>query len=136
MQTFPRLNYGFPLTGLGSERRVEVFSFFCSQPLSCFLYGVLIKAMESYAWKYWDADERGGSFAWISYPPAASHILTNALLSGRRNCSVSVGGRQYTVDFSTMSHRNLESHVERPITIAGRLKEGIILSEVLAEVLV
>ncbi|KAL3982881.1 HECT-domain (ubiquitin-transferase) family protein [Acanthocheilonema viteae] len=91
------------------------------------------KAIESYAWKYWDTDERGGVFAWINYPPAASHILTNAFLSGRRNCSVSVGGRQYTVDFPSMSHRNVESHIERPITISGRLKDGIILSEILAQ---
>lgn len=73
-------------------------------------------------------------FSWINYPPAASHTLTNAFLSGRRNCSVSVGGRQYTIDFPSMSHRNVESHVERPITISGRLKDGIILSEILAEV--
>uniref|UniRef100_A0A915PL16 HECT-type E3 ubiquitin transferase n=1 Tax=Setaria digitata TaxID=48799 RepID=A0A915PL16_9BILA len=91
------------------------------------------KAIESYAWKYWDTDERGGVFTWINYPPAASHTLTNAFLAGRRNCSVSVGGRQYTVDFPSMSHRNAESHIERPITIAGRLKDGIILSEILAE---
>ncbi|CAG9536021.1 unnamed protein product [Cercopithifilaria johnstoni] len=91
------------------------------------------KAVESYAWKYWDTDERGGVFAWINYPPAASHTLTNAFLSGRRNCSVSVGGRQYTVDFPSMSHRNVESHIERPITISGRLKDGIVLSEILAE---
>ncbi|MCP9265605.1 E3 ubiquitin-protein ligase huwe1 [Dirofilaria immitis] len=92
------------------------------------------KAIESYAWKYWDTDERGGVFTWINYPPAASHTLTNAFLAGRRNCSVSVGGRQYTVDFPSMSHRNVESHIERPITIAGRLKDGIILSEILSEI--
>ncbi|OZC09116.1 hypothetical protein X798_03863 [Onchocerca flexuosa] len=91
------------------------------------------KAIESYAWKYWDTDERGGVFTWINYPPAASHTLTNAFLAGRRNCSVSVGGRQYTVDFPSMSHRSIESHIERPITIAGRLKDGIVLSEILAE---
>ncbi|VDK86830.1 unnamed protein product, partial [Litomosoides sigmodontis] len=91
------------------------------------------KAIESYAWKYWDTDERGSVFSWINYSPAASHTLTNAFLSGRRNCSVSVGGRQYTVDFPSMSHRNVESHIERPITISGRLKEGIILSEILSE---
>ncbi|VDM93544.1 unnamed protein product, partial [Onchocerca ochengi] len=91
------------------------------------------KAIESYAWKYWDTDERGGVFAWINYPPAASHTLTNAFLAGRRTCSVSVGGRQYTVDFPSMSHRSIESHIERPITIAGRLKDGIVLSEILAE---
>ncbi|VDP21985.1 unnamed protein product [Onchocerca flexuosa] len=45
------------------------------------------KAIESYAWKYWDTDERGGVFTWINYPPAASHTLTNAFLAGRRNCS-------------------------------------------------
>lgn len=33
-----------------------------------------------------------------------------------------------------MSHRSIESHIERPITIAGRLKDGIVLSEILAEV--
>lgn len=91
------------------------------------------KFIESYAWKYWDTDERGGVFTWINYPPAASHALTNAFLAGRRNCNVSVGGRQYTVDFPSMSHRNVESHTERPITISGRLRDGILLSEILAE---
>ncbi|EJW85523.1 WWE domain-containing protein, partial [Wuchereria bancrofti] len=91
------------------------------------------KAVESYAWKYWDTDERGGVYTWINYPPAASHTLTNAFLAGRRNCNISVGGRQYTVDFPSMSHRNAESHIERPITISGRLKDSVILSEILAE---
>lgn len=94
----------------------------------------LFKSVESYAWKYWDTDERGGVFTWINYPPAASHALTNAFLAGRRNCNVSVGGRQYIVDFPSMSHRNVESHIERPITISGRLRDRILLSEILAEV--
>ncbi|VDN03027.1 unnamed protein product [Thelazia callipaeda] len=91
------------------------------------------KAVDSYAWKYWDSDDRSNTFSWISYPPAASHTLTNAFLSGRRNCSVSVGGRCCTVDFPSMSHRNVESQIERPITITGRLKKGILLSDILAE---
>ncbi|VDN18651.1 unnamed protein product [Gongylonema pulchrum] len=81
--------------------------------------------MDLYIWKYWDAEERTGSFKWLNYPIAASHHLTNALLAGEKSCKVSVAGRQFLVDFVTMSQQNLDTRIERPIMITGRLKKGI-----------
>ena len=79
--------------------------------------------VESLSWKYWDADERGGTFMWVNYRPASSHILTRAFMEGRAGAKLSIAGKHYAVSFITMCQRNVDSHVERPITVVARLKE-------------
>uniref|UniRef100_F1KPI8 HECT-type E3 ubiquitin transferase n=2 Tax=Ascaris suum TaxID=6253 RepID=F1KPI8_ASCSU len=83
----------------------------------------LEKVVESLSWKYWDADERGGTFMWVNYRPASSHILTRAFMEGRAGAKLSIAGKHYAVSFITMCQRNVDSHVERPITVVARLKE-------------
>ncbi|VDM48537.1 unnamed protein product, partial [Toxocara canis] len=83
------------------------------------------KVVESLTWKYWDTDERGGAFTWVNYRPASSHILTRAFYEGNAGANLSIAGKQYAVSFVTMSQRNVDSHVERPITVVARLKENV-----------